>query len=321
MAGMSRYSLIAVLTAGAAVVLPAGCHGPGEFASSGPNPPAAPEGTISVYQLSGRLDLRVEQCSRGLATLSDRFNRVRIFSGDPGRICVNGRLVGEPVRVAPVGEMLFVPRELESRIRGSLRRPPDAEPKPGDLRKLPHAGARVVIDPGHGGRDPGAIGAGGILEKSVNLALAEQVARRLRRRGVDVHMTRSTDTFVSLADRADLANGLSPSLLASIHANSFKNDPTVRGFDVFVAKGASSDSVAAASAIITRLERHGILRHGPQPKRENFHVLVRAACPSVLIEAGYLSNRIDAAELRTSSYRRHVAAAIAAGICDHLAAR
>jgi len=321
MAGMSRYSRMAVLTVGAAAVLLGGCQGPKGLATADPQPLAAPGGTISVYQLGGRLNLRVEQCSRGVATLTDRYNRVRIFSGDPGHVCVNGRAVGDPIPVAPVGQTLFVPRELAGRIRGSLRRPPDIEPKPTDPRELPHAGVRVVIDPGHGGRDPGAIGVGGILEKSVNLALAEQVARGLRRRGMDVHMTRSTDTFVSLADRADFANRLSPRLLASIHANSFQENRAVRGFDVFVAKGASSDSVAAANAIITRLERHGILRHGPQPKRENFRVLVRTTCPSVLIEVGYLSNRIDAAKLRTSSYRRHVAAAIAAGICDHLAAR
>lgn len=317
MFGVSRPSFWLASVIAAAGAFLGGCEQPAQIATAQTHCLAAPAGTISVFQLAGRLRLRIEQSSLALATLCDDHNRVRIFSGQQGRASVNGRTVetGQPVVV--VGGVLFVPRSMERGIRSALRGGPAFRPdwpRPGTR----HGDSRVVIDPGHGGKDPGAIGINGVTEKSVNLSVATRVTALLRRRGVDARMTRTDDTFVKLNDRADLANRLQCRLFVSIHANSFTKNRAVRGFDVFVAKSASSDSIAAAGAIAKRLVRLGVPEHGAQPKHADFRVLVRTSCPAVLVEMGFLSNRTEAAKLSAPHYRRRLAAAIAGGVMDFL---
>jgi len=78
---------------------------------------------------------------------------------------------------------------------------------------------KVVLDPGHGGKDPGAIGPTGVREKDVNLDVARRLARQLRERGIDVVLTRTSDVFLPLAQRSDIANGEHPDLFISIHAD------------------------------------------------------------------------------------------------------
>src|SRR5690606_14840134 len=94
----------------------------------------------------------------------------------------------------------------------------------------------VVIDPGHGGRDPGRIGPNGVREKDVTLEIAQRLARVLRERGYEVHLTRTTDTYVSLPERPKLANewrGDRPvAVFLSIHANAAPSS-SVRGFETF----------------------------------------------------------------------------------------
>jgi len=278
-----------------------------------------PAGTISVYQLAGRLRLRVEQSSRALATLYNRHNRVRIFSGDPGLVSVNGRIVKTGTAAVPVGGVLFVPPAIQRDVRLALRDGKGAGSSRSTRTKPPRIEGLVFIDAGHGGKDTGAIGVNGMLEKSVNLSVASRMASLLKRRGVDARLTRADDTFVGLDNRADLANRLQCRLFVSIHANSFTKDRTVRGFDVFVANSASAKSVAAAKAIGKRLADMGVPEHGKQPKHAAFRVLVRTTRPAVLVEMGFLSNRAEAAKLQTVRYRRRLAAAIAAGVADFLA--
>jgi N-acetylmuramoyl-L-alanine amidase len=94
----------------------------------------------------------------------------------------------------------------------------------------------VIIDPGHGGRDPGKAGFGGVLEKDVALAVSHRLAALLRERGYEVHMTRTTDTLIALADRPRLANkwkaGRPQALFLSIHANAASRG-TAAGFETF----------------------------------------------------------------------------------------
>jgi N-acetylmuramoyl-L-alanine amidase len=93
----------------------------------------------------------------------------------------------------------------------------------------------VIIDPGHGGRDPGRIGPDGLREKDVALAISQRLARALRERGYEVHLTRATDTLVALGDRPRLANEWRdgrPAVFVSLHANAADED-AVRGFETF----------------------------------------------------------------------------------------
>jgi N-acetylmuramoyl-L-alanine amidase len=101
----------------------------------------------------------------------------------------------------------------------------------------------VVIDPGHGGVDPGRIGPGGLKEKDVVLQVSHRLAQALTRRGYDVRMTRTTDTLVNLAHRSKMANewrGTRPGLFLSIHANGV-SDSRVRGFETFFLSEARTD--------------------------------------------------------------------------------
>lgn len=125
---------------------------------------------------------------------------------------------------------------------------PATKPRNSGRKRTRDAGAStrvVIIDPGHGGRDPGKIGPGGIREKDLTLAIARRLAEELRKRGgFEVHLTRTSDTLVALADRPHMANrwkGNRPAaLFISIHANSAANR-NARGFETFFLSDARTE--------------------------------------------------------------------------------
>jgi len=202
-----------------------------------------PSGSVSVYQLAGRLGMTVEDCAEHFATLRDTANSVVIYPDPGGQVFVNGRPVAQVAGVTAVRGILFVPARLEGEIRPLLREPPPIpvfrSPSPAPSEQEPRSVAGcVVLDPGHGGRDPGAIGVNGLQEKDVNLAVARQVARRLQDRGVEVFLTRQGDSFLELEDRAAMANRLRPDLFVSLHADSAANG-AASGFPVYVSRSAA----------------------------------------------------------------------------------
>ncbi len=120
----------------------------------------------------------------------------------------------------------------------SLGRSPTAPPAKRDTRP-----PLVVVDAGHGGRDPGKIGPGGVREKEVTLAIAKRLASTLRERGYEVRMTRTTDTLIALADRPRFANqwkqGRPSALFISIHANSFRG--RAQGYETYFLSDARTE--------------------------------------------------------------------------------
>jgi N-acetylmuramoyl-L-alanine amidase len=111
------------------------------------------------------------------------------------------------------------------------------------------AGGRlVVIDPGHGGRDPGCIGAGNIYEKNIALSTAWDLRHALEHSGYRVIMTRASDVFLPLQERVDIAEKHKATLFLSIHANSVAPNTTVRGASVYTFSNKASDPLAAAIA-------------------------------------------------------------------------
>lgn len=106
----------------------------------------------------------------------------------------------------------------------------------------------VVIDPGHGGRDPGCIGAGDLYEKDIALAAAWDLRHALHRGGYEVFMTRGRDIFIPLQTRVDIAEKHKAALFLSIHANSVAPDTLVRGASVYTFSNKASDPLAAAIA-------------------------------------------------------------------------
>jgi N-acetylmuramoyl-L-alanine amidase len=186
---------------------------------------------------------------------------------------------------------------------------PDLTLPPGPLRTLPSVS--IVIDAGHGGKDPGAPGLAGMSEKQVNLAVAREVTRLLRARGARVWNTRESDVFLTLDERCDHAEERRAALFVSIHADAARRR-AARGTTVYIARNASKASVRAGTAIARALEQAGFESRGL--RRAGYRVLVGHSRPAVLVECGFLSNPTEAQLLATKSYRDRVAQAIADGI-------
>lgn len=187
--------------------------------------------------------------------------------------------------------------------------PPSREPSP-----RPMGAVTIVVDAGHGGKDPGALGVGPLPEKTININVAMKLARLLEQRGAHVVNTRDSDRFITLDGRAALAERTRAHLFVSIHADAAPR-AGVTGATVYIARNAHRESVQAAESILAALERAGIECRGI--RRAGFRVLVGHSRPAVLVECGYLTNRAEAQRLSTPSYQAHIAEAVAEGIADH----
>lgn len=175
--------------------------------------------------------------------------------------------------------------------------------------------AVIVIDPGHGGKDPGGWpkATSPMAEKAIVLDISNQVARMLRERGARVVQTRTRDVFISLDERAAIAERNRADLFVSIHADVAANKDAY-GAGVHIYNQASVQSVKAARAMVKAFESAGI--HCRGIFRNNFHVLREHSRPAMLVECGFMSNAGDARKLNTSSHRTKVAEAIVAGIAS-----
>ena len=193
--------------------------------------------------------------------------------------------------------------------------------------------AVVVLDPGHGGQDSGAM-CGGVMEKDLTLDVARRVDRLLDAEGVATLMTRLGDTYVSLADRAAFGNRVRDSIFVSIHFNE-DNKPVASGVETYYAP----HQIASASALASLLPflaqppsdspkpesqslagfiqealvaRTRSVDRGTQTKQ--FFVIANVTSPAVLIEGGFLTNKEDVSKLASEDYRDQLAAAVADGI-------
>lgn len=210
----------------------------------------------------------------------------------------------------------------------------------------------VVLDPGHGGHDVGAVGRQGILEKDVNLDVARELKRYLERESdLKVVLTRDEDTYLELADRAEIANGAKGDLFVSLHCNSWFNDGA-HGFETFFLSPAESDwskSVEAAENaaagepddvefIVWELVQNRFISSSSQlaevlqqgvvadldlldrgVRQAGFRVLVGAYMPAVLVEMGFLTFAQEERQLGERSYQRRLAQAMGDAIIQYSA--
>ncbi|MBD2203971.1 N-acetylmuramoyl-L-alanine amidase [Calothrix sp. FACHB-1219] len=197
----------------------------------------------------------------------------------------------------------------------SIPNPPPA-PQPGS--RPPNIGrAVVVIDPGHGGKDPGAIGIGGVREKDIILPIGRRVAEILQQNGVQVIMTRNSDYFVSLPGRVEMAERANATVFVSIHANSVGlGRPEVSGLETYYYDNGLGLARAVHNSIL-----QSVNVRDRRVRRARFYVLRKSSMPSILVETGYLTGREDVANLKTSSYQNQMAEAIARGILQYLRQR
>jgi N-acetylmuramoyl-L-alanine amidase len=173
----------------------------------------------------------------------------------------------------------------------------------------------VMLDPGHGGADPGAVGIEGLEEKGVVLSVAHQVRAILRQRGITVEMSRDQDQTVDLQSRVDLAETARASLFVSIHANAVNMQrPEVNGVETYYF---SDHSLPLANLLHRRVL--GSLRMNDRGVRQaRFFVLRRTSMPSALIEIGFVTGATDAPQLRNLQWQAQMAQAIAQGILEYL---
>ncbi len=209
---------------------------------------------------------------------------------------------------------------------------PVAQPRPAK-----HHGVEplvVVLDPGHGGQDSGAI-CGAVLEKDLTLDVALRAETLLRSSGFTTLLTRDGDRYLSLAERAAVANGEKRSLFVSIHFND-GDRPAASGVETYFAARPSSASsrlfswlsffepaaktqpLVAQSESLARFLQEALIAQTHAVNRgiksEQFYVIAHVRHPAALVEGGFITNPADVMKLNTATYRQQIASAISDGI-------
>jgi len=171
--------------------------------------------------------------------------------------------------------------------------------------------SHVIIDAGHGGKDNGAKWHG-VKEKDLNLQVAKTLQKALKKRGIKTTMTRSSDKYLTLQERADIANAISEKsrpLYLCLHFNAHRNQ-SIRGIEAFYY---SEKGRVLARRFLKKISRATGLRNRGSKKRP-YHVLLLTKCPAVLIECGFISNKKENKKCRSSSFQSQVVEAIAQSI-------
>ncbi|AFY54143.1 N-acetylmuramoyl-L-alanine amidase [Rivularia sp. PCC 7116] len=234
-----------------------------------------------------------------------------------GRLDVRGDRISLPLqRTSAVRPPVILPPIPQPNpVAGSKPVPVPPKPKPKPAPKpAPRGRVIVMIDPGHGGKDPGAIGIGGLREKDVILPISKKVAEILRKNGVNAVLTRNSDFFVSLKGRVVMAERRDADLFVSIHANSLGlSRPDINGLEVYYYNSGKrlADAVRKGITRKVKVRDRGI-------RRARFYVLRKTSMPAILVETGYVTGREDAAKLKQTWYRNKMAEGIADGILRYL---
>lgn len=252
----------------------------------------------------------------------------------------NGRVINLSRSPVYKNGNIFIPLELEKIISSTF------------LPQREHFFIKtIVIDPGHGGRDPGAISRTGLKEKTVNLKVARYLKQELENEGFNVYLTRNRDLYLTLDQRVEVARRKSADLFISMHANS-NPSRSVRGFEVYYLSERYFDkskqlrkltshapfncrgqtlskqtgqrtwdsflaknnrlSLRYANSLRATIQTLGFSTKSP--RGAPFYVLKYAYVPSVLVEIGYLSNSREEKMLRKNYYLRQIAKGISLSV-------
>lgn len=169
---------------------------------------------------------------------------------------------------------------------------------------------KVIIDPGHGGSDPGAIGPSSYQEKAFTLSTSMKLKNLLDSKGYATQLTRSTDIYLSLQERVDISNKSGADLFVSIHANSFNESS--KGVETFSYQSTGMAADVAKLVQARLIANTGLTNRGA--KQEAYYVLKYNNIPAILVEAAFISNPTEEALLKSSSFQDKIAKSIIEGI-------
>lgn len=240
---------------------------------------------------------------RGITVLPDGVAIRNVPDSAP-----NNNSIPEPSE--PIGS-----RPSRDRPDRTANRPPPEVTLPPELPRVRQGRLVVAIDPGHGGRDPGAVGIGGLQEKQVIFPIAQQVASILREQGVDVVMTRNRDIELGLDPRVQIAERADADLFVSIHANAINlSRPDVNGLETYYYSSAGARFARTVHDVVLRAMGMSDRR----VRQARFYVLRRTSMPAILVEVGFVTGAEDIHNLRDPEWRSDMADAIARGILIHI---
>jgi len=191
---------------------------------------------------------------------------------------------------------------------------------------------KIVIDPGHGGFDSGMVGASGASEKVLNLVFSKKLASLLESEGYEVVLTRTTEDGLYDADasnkkaqdmerRVAIIAEENPILTVSIHQNSYPEDSSVRGPQVFYFEQSVEGEKLAAAIQESLNTELSIARPRTQKGNTTYYILKRSVSTTVIVECGFLTNPEEEALLQEETYQEQVAQAICDGILEYLKKR
>ena len=173
---------------------------------------------------------------------------------------------------------------------------------------------KVFIDAGHGGSDPGALGFG-YRESDLNLQVAKKVESKLKSKGIDVKMSRSSDIYYSLSERAEMANDYGADAFVSIHQNSAES-ASANGIETYYNRNKEEEKPLSNDVQTQVINKTGATNRGV--KNAEFTVLVKSNMISALVECGFISNESEVKNLSDSDYQDKLATGIADGIENYL---
>lgn len=190
---------------------------------------------------------------------------------------------------------------------------------------------RIVINPGHGGTDVGARGLDGSTESALTLQFAKMMKEKNTNPNLEIILTRSTDEFNNVVEVAEKANSLSPDLFISLHMNSSatiqKNGEVIgkskqKGAEIFIAQKDKAFDYERSYELANRLgismSQSGAVFAGIKSRNKGIYVLQTIQCPSVLVEAGYMTNQEEFALLKSPIYQEKIVLALLNGIQQFL---
>ncbi len=334
--------VLALLASGCATMLPS------------PGASLGGEGNLkNICQREG-VSWQLDNASK-IVTLRYKGIKAEVLVGS-NLVLIGGKRVTLDSSVYMAKKEIIVPRDFQGKVIGLLHRQAGGgwDGKAVRVRE-------IIIDAGHGGKDPGALGRANMQEKKIVLDIAQRLKKILRGRGVKVKMTRDRDEFISLQERTEITSRSKADLFVSIHANASKTR-SVHGLEVFQAKYLNAKERKEAQRKTNRRLMYGNLLMKKEDanvgnivsdmlythkqvesealakqlaektsrliktknrgdKTSRFYVLRNTLIPAVLVEVGFVTNPKEAKLLRAGSYRQRIARGLAESILDYIKMR